>query len=126
MTTSNNGTTLTREQLLNKAEKLKCETVEVDGWGEVMLRGVSHIQAIRRANSYFGKDGKLSANYAEYQAVHRIIDHVMTDETTKMFKEEDAATLAEADQTFLDPILTAIAKFNGDIDVLDEAMSGNE
>lgn len=105
-------TTLTREALLERA-KPRYEEVPVDDWGTIGLRSVSEVQKSRRSAACFDMKGNEVQKNITLRRVHEIVDQVMVDVDTPMFKECDVPMLAELDATKLEPLFAAIRKFNG-------------
>ncbi len=109
------ATTLTREQLLNKA-KARYEEVDVPGLGTVGIRSMDRAKIDLRSSSWFDDDGNLIDAKFALRNVYMIIDQVMIDETTPMFSAEDAQVVSDLDGAMLHPLITAVQKFNNDVE----------
>jgi|TARA_R100000479_G_C6370348_1_gene196766 hypothetical protein len=104
-------TTLTREQFLQKA-KPRFEFVDVEPFGKVGIRSISKVQQTRRQARLHDADGNIVQKNLERFQVHAIIDHLMIDESTPMFKESDAEEIGNLDAGVLEELLQAIEDFN--------------
>ena len=114
--TESTRTTLTREQLLGKAAKVRYEEVEIDGIGTVGIRQRTRLQESRRTFAMFDASGKFDNDKAVLQPFWRLIDQVMVDESTPMFSESDIATLGALPEGELDELFTAVQRFNSEVD----------
>ena len=104
--------TLTRELLIKKTRP-RFAWVQVEGFGRVGLRSIDQLQASRRIYSAQTPDGKPIPGAEELVLVHRIIDHVMTDENTPMFSDADVELIQGMDADALGPLIQAIEEFAG-------------
>lgn len=113
--TSHNGTTLTREALLNKA-KLRFDWYDIEGLGRVGIRTQSELQRSIRATNY-------NDNNKHLWRIWQIVDQVMVDEKTPMFDDSQAEMLYDLDPSVLDRIMVAINQHNGDSEKKDSTES---
>jgi|DEB0MinimDraft_4_1074332.scaffolds.fasta_scaffold03861_9 hypothetical protein len=108
-------TTLTREQLLNKA-KARYEEVDVPGLGTVGIRSLDRAKIDLRSSTWFDDNGNLVEEKFALRNVYMIIDQVMIDESTPMFSAEDVSVVSALDGAMLNPLISAVQAFNNDGD----------
>ena len=109
-------TTLTRQQFLDSAKPV-VEKVHISGIGDVLIRSVPEVQRSRRIANQIDESGKFRVS--PLHRVHKLIDQLMLDECTPMFRESDADALSQLGGEKLDPYIEAINEFN-------ERHEGNE
>ena len=118
------ATTLTRESLLGKCER-RIDRVEVDGFGEVLIRSPDELTRSRRVSGLFDENGSQNQRNLSLRRVHDIIDHVMADESTPMFTERDCDAIASLDSYKLDALVMAIQAFK-DVDEKKEQVESSD
>lgn len=106
-------TTLTREQLLNKA-KARYEKVDVPGLGTVGIRSLTRAKIDLRSSTWFDDQGNLIDEKFALRNVYMLIDQVMVDENTPMFSVDDISVVSELDGAMLNPLISAVQQFNND------------
>lgn len=104
-------TTLTREQFL-QAAPVRFQKVDVPGMGTVLLRSISATQKSRRFAQRYDQNAKARPDQLALQDIYAIIDHVMIDEQTPMFTDQDIDIVGGMDAIALDPLYEAINEFN--------------
>ena len=107
------ATTLTREQLLNKA-KARYEEVDVPGLGTVGIRSLDRAKIDLRSSSWFDDEGNLIDAKFALRNVYMIIDQVMVDENTPMFSADDIDVVSGLDGAMLNPLISAVQEFNNE------------
>ncbi len=101
--------TLTREQLIDHLD-VRYEEVEIPKWGTIGLRSRSQGMRSHRISQLMEVQPH---ELADTNTLYSIIDHVMVDRETPMFKDDDLDMLRRMDGEKMDALTQAILKFNG-------------
>lgn len=105
------STTLTREAFFQKT-KPRVETVDVEGFGQVMIKSVKPSVKSRRDATLMDSEGNLIDGYITSNQLFAIVDQVMVSENEPMFTDDDLPELREVDYHKLEPLIAAVARFN--------------
>lgn len=119
-------TTLTKAKFLELTTQRVEEFKNVAHFGDVWLRDVSEVQRSRRMTSMYDNNGNRLSEQIARRKLFDIIDQVCIDSKgTPMFTDADLPQLQNCSAGRLNPLLAAIAIFNGDTEKNDEAGSND-